>query len=84
MSVMATRPESTKISLGRRLRAHAAARWPQVGELEFRSQYRVSISSRRFLPRLAISTPTSTRGVLRQVLEPKRPPGVKVPEALTA
>lgn len=46
-------------------------------------QYRVSISSRRFLPRLAISTPTSTRGVLRQVLEPKRPPGVKVPEALT-
>jgi hypothetical protein len=36
MSVMATPPESTKISVGQRLRAHAQARWPQAGELEFR------------------------------------------------
>jgi hypothetical protein len=36
MSVMATPPESTKISVGQRLRAHAATHWPQAGELEFR------------------------------------------------
>jgi hypothetical protein len=36
MSVMATPPESTKISVGQRLRAHAAAHWPQAGKLEFR------------------------------------------------
>jgi hypothetical protein len=36
MSVMATPPESTKISVGQRLRAHAQAHWPQAGELEFR------------------------------------------------
>ena len=36
MSVMATPPESTKISVGQRLRAHAAIHWPQAGELEFR------------------------------------------------
>jgi hypothetical protein len=34
MSVMATPPESTKISVGQRLRAHAAIHWPQAGELE--------------------------------------------------
>jgi hypothetical protein len=33
---MATPPESTKISVGQRLRAHAAAHWPQAGELRFR------------------------------------------------
>ena len=33
---MATPPESTKISVGQRLRAHAQTRWPQAGELEFR------------------------------------------------
>ena len=36
MVVMATPPESTKISLGQRLQAHAATHWPQAGELEFR------------------------------------------------
>jgi hypothetical protein len=36
MSVMATPPESTKISVGQRLRAYAQERWPQAGELEFR------------------------------------------------
>jgi hypothetical protein len=33
---MATPPESTQISVGQRLTAHAAAHWPQAGELEFR------------------------------------------------
>jgi hypothetical protein len=36
MLAMATPPESTKISVGQRLRAHAQAHWPQAGELEFR------------------------------------------------
>jgi hypothetical protein len=36
MLVMATPPESTKISVGQRLRAYAQERWPQAGELEFR------------------------------------------------
>lgn len=36
MSGMAIPPESTKISVGQRLRAHATAHWPQAGELEFR------------------------------------------------
>src|SRR5215472_8484625 len=36
IAVMATPPESTKISVGQRLSAHAAQRWPQAGELEFR------------------------------------------------
>jgi len=33
---MATPPESTQISVGQRLTAHAQAHWPQAGELEFR------------------------------------------------
>ena len=33
---MATPPESTKISLRQRLRAHAQQRWPQVASLDFR------------------------------------------------
>lgn len=36
MVVMATPPESTKISVGQRLQAHAQAHWPHAGELEFR------------------------------------------------
>jgi hypothetical protein len=36
MLVMATPPESTKISVGQRLRAHAQTHWPQAGHLEFR------------------------------------------------
>jgi hypothetical protein len=36
MTAMATPPESTKISLRQRLRAHAQQRWPQVTGLEFR------------------------------------------------
>lgn len=36
MVVMATPPESTRISVGQRLQTHAQARWPQAGELEFR------------------------------------------------
>ena len=34
--VIATLPESTKIYVGQRLRAHAQQHWPQAGELEFR------------------------------------------------
>jgi hypothetical protein len=33
---MATPPESTKTSLGQRLRAHARARWPQLADLHVR------------------------------------------------
>jgi hypothetical protein len=33
---MATPPESTKISLRQRLRAHAETHWPQVASLDFR------------------------------------------------
>jgi hypothetical protein len=36
MMAMATPPESTKISLRQRLRAHAQQRWPQVASLDFR------------------------------------------------
>lgn len=36
MTAMATPPESTKISLRQRLRAHAETRWPQVASLDFR------------------------------------------------
>jgi hypothetical protein len=36
MTAMATPPESTKISLRQRLRAHAHQRWPQVASLDFR------------------------------------------------
>ena len=36
MTAMATPPESTKISLRQRLRAHAQQRWPQVTGLDFR------------------------------------------------
>jgi hypothetical protein len=36
MSAIATPPESTKISLRQRLRAHAQQHWPHVTSLDFR------------------------------------------------
>jgi hypothetical protein len=36
MSVMATPPDSTKISLRQHLRAHAEAHWPEITSLDFR------------------------------------------------
>jgi prepilin-type processing-associated H-X9-DG protein len=38
---MATPPESTKVSLGQRLRAHARQRWPQLATIDvrFRAQF---------------------------------------------
>ena len=38
---MATPPESTKVSLGQRLRAHARQRWPQLATINvrFRAQF---------------------------------------------
>jgi hypothetical protein len=36
MTAMATPPESTKVSLRQRLRAHAQQRWPQITTLDFR------------------------------------------------
>jgi hypothetical protein len=36
MMAMASPPESTKISLRQRLRAHAQQHWPQVASLDFR------------------------------------------------
>jgi hypothetical protein len=36
ISVMPTPPESTRISLRQRLRAHAEEHWPQVTSLDFR------------------------------------------------
>ena len=33
---MATPPESTKVSLGQRLRAHARQRWPALAEVTVR------------------------------------------------
>jgi hypothetical protein len=36
MRFMATPPESTKVSLGQRLRAHARQRWPALAEVTVR------------------------------------------------